>query len=403
MNNTTYIINKEIIFSVTLFRLSIKNKDIKLSNKEAELLEALCSRAGFVIPRSELQDTLWPNQDNNDTNLNRHILSLRRKLESFGLMDAIDTIPRVGYIFLAPIEATIETETNASDEEAKIEPTPRIHSRLKYDFHFNHKRIFLFLLLLCPIIPITFKLYFLATENKLNSINSKHVTLYVYSETKRLLNIDTDALLPLIQRISRKSDEQISILIGKDAISYFSIDNNSLIVSENVFLLRSGHPIIDEVQCVITTMNRQGDNVSYNNYNNPYITIRYHSNCLATEDWVDVTRKSKLTTTINRNIVTATIIATDRKGTILFNIDTVEELERANKYTSVELKNSIVNYIDQAALTKNSTMAILLAARILPKSKLYIIPLPGDIYLSSYLGGIITWYNAEHYTQHNNL
>lgn len=403
MNNTTYIINKEIIFSVILFRLSMKNKDIKLSNKEAELLEALCSKAGSVIPRGELQDTLWPNQDNNDTNLNRHILSLRRKLESFGLMDAIDTIPRVGYIFYAPVEAAIQTEKNAPDKETKIEPPLRMNSRRKYDFHFSLKRIFLFILLLSSVISITLKLYFLATENKLNSINSKHVNLYVYSETKKLLNLDIDALLPLIQRISRKADERISILIGKDAISYFSINNNSQVLSNNVFLLRNGHPVIDEVQCVITTMNRQGDNVSYNNYNNPYITIRYHSNCLATEDWVDVTRKSKLTTTINRNIVTATIIATDRKGTTLFNIDTVEELERTNKYTSVELKNSIVNYIDQTALTKNSTMAILLAARMLPKSKLYITPLPGDIYFSSYLGGIITWYGAEYYTQHNDL
>ena len=110
MSNKNYKIAEEIFFSAAIFRLSKGEKDIKLSNKEAELLEMLCDEAGSVIPRSKLQDALWPNQDNTDTNLNRQILSLRRKLESFGLMDAIDTIPRVGYIFCAPIEDAGETE-----------------------------------------------------------------------------------------------------------------------------------------------------------------------------------------------------------------------------------------------------------------------------------------------------
>ena len=96
MSNRIYKIAEDIFFSAAIFRISKGDKDIKLSNKEAELLEMLCDEAGTVIPRSKLQDALWPNQDNTDTNLNRQILSLRRKLESFGLMDAIDTIPRVG-------------------------------------------------------------------------------------------------------------------------------------------------------------------------------------------------------------------------------------------------------------------------------------------------------------------
>ncbi len=111
---------------------------------------------------------------------------------------------------------------------------------------------------------------------------------------------------PLIQRISRKADEQVSILVGKEAISYFSIDNNSRKLSENVFLLRSGHPVAEEVQCVITTMTQQGDNVSHNYYNNPDTTVRYHSNCQAPDNWVEMTRKSKFIVTMNREIVVAT-------------------------------------------------------------------------------------------------
>jgi hypothetical protein len=70
--------------------------------------------------------------------------------------------------------------------------------------------------------------------------------------------VKIDALTALIQRISRKADEQVSILVGKEAISYFSIDNKSQQLSENIFMLRNGHPIAEELQCVITTMAQQG-------------------------------------------------------------------------------------------------------------------------------------------------
>lgn len=117
MGNRNYKIAEDIFFSAAIFRLSKGEKDIKLSNKEAELLEMLCDEAGTVIPRGTLQESLWPNQDNTDTNLNRQILSLRRKMESFGLLNAIDTIPRVGYIFCAPVEIAGETEEMQAVEE----------------------------------------------------------------------------------------------------------------------------------------------------------------------------------------------------------------------------------------------------------------------------------------------
>lgn len=80
MSNKNYKIAEDIIFSAAIFKLSKGERDIKLSNKEAELLEMLCDEAGSVIARASCRKTLWPNQDNTDTNLNRQILSLRRKL-----------------------------------------------------------------------------------------------------------------------------------------------------------------------------------------------------------------------------------------------------------------------------------------------------------------------------------
>ncbi|WP_324005847.1 winged helix-turn-helix domain-containing protein [Aeromonas hydrophila] len=397
MSNKNYKIAEEIFFSAAIFRLSKGEKDIKLSNKEAELLEMLCDEAGSVIPRSKLQDALWPNQDNTDTNLNRQILSLRRKLESFGLMDAIDTIPRVGYIFCAPIEAAGETEEAVANEETQAAnpshapQARRQYTRRKYDRYFSPKRILLFALLLVSLTSLAIVIYNYATANTLRTINLSQISLYMTSETEKALNVKIDSLTPLIQRISRKADEQVSILVGKEAISYFSIDNNSRILSENVFLLRSGHPVAEEVQCVITTMTQQGDNVSHNYYHNPDTTVRYHSNCQAPDNWVEMTRKSRFIVTMNREIVVATVIATDNQGKTLFNLDSVGDLERDDGDISVEVKNTIVNFIDQQALTSNGMVATLVAALTPPKQTAQFIQLPGGIYLSNYLGGVITW------------
>ena len=374
MSNKNYKIAEEIFFSAAIFRLSKGEKDIKLSNKEAELLEMLCDEAGSVIPRSKLQDALWPNQDNTDTNLNRQILSLRRKLESFGLMDAIDTIPRVGYIFCAPIEVVGETEESTVPADNQMAPAnaPQIrrqYTRRKYDRYFSPKRIVLLLLLLVSLTSLAVVIYSYATANTLRTINLSHVSLYMTSDTENALKLKIDALLPPIKRIPHYADEQVSILVGKEAISYFSIDNKSQQLSENIFMLRNGHPIAEELQCVITTMAQQGKNVSHNYYHNADTTVRYHSSCQAPDNWVEMTRKSKFIVTMNREIVVATVIATDDKAQTLFNLDSVGDIERDDGDISVEVKNTIVNFIDQQALTSNGMVATLVAALTPPNKR----------------------------------
>lgn len=393
MSNKIYKIAEDIYFSAAIFRLSKNEKDIKLSNKEAELLEMLCDEAGSVIPRNILQEALWPNQDNTDTNLNRQILSLRRKLESFGLLDSIDTIPRVGYIFCAPIEVTGEAEnTEARAEIPAASPRARRqYSRRKYDRYFNPKRIMLFALLIVVASSLAAFIYHYSNENTLRTINLGHVSLYTTSETENALKLKIDTLAPLVKRVPHYEDERVSILIGKEAISYFSIDNKNKELSENVFLLRAGHSIAEELQCVMTTIALQGKNVSHNYYNYPNATVRYHSNCQAPDNWVEITNKSKIIVTMNREIVVATVIATDHQGQTLFNLDSVGDIERDQDDIAVEMKNTIVNFIDQKALISNGMVATLVAALTPPKQKSLFIQLPGGIYLSSYMGGVISW------------
>ncbi len=412
MSNRIYKIAEDIFFSAAIFRLSKGDKDIKLSNKEAELLEMLCDEAGTVIPRSKLQDALWPNQDNMDTNLNRQILSLRRKLESFGLLDAIDTIPRVGYMFCAPTELTeeengeeveVDVAADVVEVTTSLPQVRRQYTRRKYDRYFNAKRIMLFMLLVIAIITSVIFIYNYSHSNTLRAINLSHVSLYMTSDTESALNIKINALTPLAQRIARYGDEHVSIVVGKEAISYFTIDNKNKILTENVFLLRANHPVAEELQCVMATIAQQGDSVTHNYYNNPNTTVRYHSSCQATDNWIEITRKSKIVITTNKEIVVATVIATDHLGQTLFDLDSVGNIERVQNDIAVEVKNTIVNFIDQKSLINNSMVATLVAALTPPKQKAVFIQLPGGIYLSSYMGGVISWpgRNNLNVIQHN--
>ena len=99
--------------------------------------------------------------------------------------------------------------------------------------------------------------------------------------------------------------------------------------------------------------------------------------------------------TMNREIVVATVIATDHKGQTLFNLDSVGDVERDDDDIAVEIKNTIVNFIDQKALINNSMVATLVAALTPPKQKALFIQLPGGIYLSSYMGGVLSWPSRE--------
>lgn len=103
--------------------------------------------------------------------------------------------------------------------------------------------------------------------------------------------------------------------------------------------------------------------------------------------------------TMNREIVVATVIATDHKGQTLFNLDSVGDVERDDDDIAVEIKNTIVNFIDQKALINNSMVATLVATLVAaltpPKQKALFIQLPGGIYLSSYMGGVLSWPSRE--------
>jgi DNA-binding winged helix-turn-helix (wHTH) protein/TolB-like protein/Tfp pilus assembly protein PilF len=88
-------------------RLSGAGKPIALTPKVFDTLVLLVERAGHVVSKDELMRLLWPRGYVDESNLTKHIWLIRRALGE-GDQDSrfIETVPKLGYRFVAPVETT---------------------------------------------------------------------------------------------------------------------------------------------------------------------------------------------------------------------------------------------------------------------------------------------------------
>ena len=81
---------------------------IALPPKAFDLLSALVAGNGDVLTKEQLLQTVWPNTFVEEGNLTQSIFVLRRKLgQTADGQDYIQTVPRRGYRFVAPIECSM--------------------------------------------------------------------------------------------------------------------------------------------------------------------------------------------------------------------------------------------------------------------------------------------------------
>jgi len=87
-------------------RLSEAGKPIALTPKVFDTLVLLVERAGHVVSKDELMRLLWPRGYVDESNLTKHIWLIRRALGD-GEHDSrfIETVPKAGYRFIAPLIA----------------------------------------------------------------------------------------------------------------------------------------------------------------------------------------------------------------------------------------------------------------------------------------------------------
>jgi len=113
--------------------LSKDGTRIKLRGHPYLILEALLARAGKVVTREEIRKRLWPADTFVDFEhgLNTSVKKLREVLcDSADEPRYIETVPRVGYRFIVPVE-TLESPQHASDTSTDLQ-------RLKQDTE-SHK------------------------------------------------------------------------------------------------------------------------------------------------------------------------------------------------------------------------------------------------------------------------
>ena len=88
---------------------------IPLAPKVVETLSVLVENAGHLVDKDDLIKRVWPDTFVEEGNLNKNIFVLRRTLGQWdGAMEYIETVPKRGYRFIAPVHGQQESSLPAS-------------------------------------------------------------------------------------------------------------------------------------------------------------------------------------------------------------------------------------------------------------------------------------------------
>jgi TolB-like protein/DNA-binding winged helix-turn-helix (wHTH) protein len=110
-----------------LFELDLRTRQltrsgakIRLAQQPIQVLSLLLERPGEIVTREEFRRLLWPSDVfvDFDHGLNKSVQKLREALSDPAASPRyIETIPRVGYRFIGPVNATTETQEATSGRE----------------------------------------------------------------------------------------------------------------------------------------------------------------------------------------------------------------------------------------------------------------------------------------------
>ena len=102
-------------------RLSRGGEVIPLRLKVFDTLLVLVENAGRLVTKQELLDTVWPETTVEENNLNHNVSVLRKALgERATGQHYIETVPRVGYRFAAPVDAAVAQTGSSAAPIAKV-------------------------------------------------------------------------------------------------------------------------------------------------------------------------------------------------------------------------------------------------------------------------------------------
>jgi pimeloyl-ACP methyl ester carboxylesterase/DNA-binding winged helix-turn-helix (wHTH) protein len=103
-------------------RLVREDRSVALTGKAFNTLLALVERHGTLVSKQDLMSAVWPQITVEENNLDRNISTLRKALgEQADGRPFIETVPRVGYRFVAPVtETAAQPSLPARDREPEV-------------------------------------------------------------------------------------------------------------------------------------------------------------------------------------------------------------------------------------------------------------------------------------------
>ena len=104
-------------------RLLVHGQPVTLTPKVFDTLVLLVERAGHVVSKDELMAALWPRGFVHESNLTKHIWLIRRALgDGEDESRYIETVPKLGYRFVAPVQSIAANDGAHGSHAAIAEP-----------------------------------------------------------------------------------------------------------------------------------------------------------------------------------------------------------------------------------------------------------------------------------------
>lgn len=241
-----FIIDGSIAFEPANYKLTINNKDIRLSQKECQVLEILCCNSNTVVERVTFIEPIWGNSASGDIGLNKAILLLRRKFESHNLTSLINTIPRVGYSLNA-----IVTELSYSEDDGLISQSVDDEQHISEDsegagnIQNKNKTLFFIAVIIFSLLSTG---YFTLIKNDIVDIEEE----IDVGENKTYFTIEQPNLALLEKTNKLLNDENyydFRALLSSKMLSIIFY-NNRIPVNQKAFLIDKGTDMHAQLVCI---------------------------------------------------------------------------------------------------------------------------------------------------------
>ncbi|MGC7890305.1 winged helix-turn-helix domain-containing protein [Vibrio anguillarum] len=390
----------KFIFEPETFRLILETKELKLSHKESAVLEQLCSNAMRVVERRTLLTQIWGDRESSDISLNKNILLLRRKFESIGIKNAIDTVPRVGYILKLDLE-TMQGDSLAHREEIideSIDAAEEAEIEIVSAPKNNKLGMKSFLAVLTIIITVVFLIISINVFSKKDSANLPEISLIKPDNqeqdrtilyTSDISENDYNKYIALSDYITR--DLTYYALVSNEAISFINLGDGKKMTWQKTFLMDKNKDISSQIKCIAGYINNyQAKPINVKKVPGmSFVRLNFYRPCSENNYFVG-TMLIKSTTTDDRTSTwTQDFSFTDRNDNVLFHLKRHSRAYNSKKAMHLNIKSFHVDFVKQESLQIDSDLNRIFNQFTQDDIYLQTVDKKNKIYASSVFSGII--------------